>query len=225
MPLFEFWSRLPEGETAHPDDRPVLDAGSHAFHFDLPPVPVTGPLRSAAVVLCYGNPGHSADDAEVARDPSRKAKLAWQVDGVDPFPTWVPGWGELLASRCRQMGLGTEELANTVALFNVVPYASERLGVNETAIARHLASAAVARSYLHEVLIPRARKEEIFLVVLRAHVLWGVVGLEDSRTCQFPRHLALDGRLGVVGAEIRGWLDSRRLGTASTGESVLSADS
>ena len=96
-----------------------------------------------------------------------------------------------------------------MAIFNVVPYASERLGVDETAIARRLPSAAVARAYLHEVLVPRARKEEIFLVVVRSHVLWGAVELEDSRTCKFSRRLAVEGKLGVLGAEIRGWLDRR----------------
>jgi hypothetical protein len=215
MSLFEFWSRLPNGATVHPDDRAVLDGGPHAFHFDLPAAPVLGKLRTAPVVLCYGNPGFEAHDAEQAGDSSRMARLFRQSGGTDCFPVWMPGWGDLLAARCRQIGLGLEELANTVAIFNVVPYASERLGVNETAIARHLPSAAVARSYLHEVLIPRARREEIFLVVVRSHVLWGAVGLEETRTCQFPRHLALDGQLGVVGAEIRGWLDSRRLAAAS----------
>jgi hypothetical protein len=211
MPLFEFWSRLPEGATAHPDDRPVLDAGLHAFHFDLPPVPVLGALRSAPVVLCYGNPGYEEHDAEPASEPSRRARLFAQARGTDPYPVWMPGWGELLASRCRQVGLGLEELGHTVALFNIVPYATERLGVNETAIARHLPSAAIARTHLHDVLIPRARAGEIFLVVVRAHVLWGAVGLPDSPTCRFPRHLALDGLLGVLGSEIRAWLEHRKL--------------
>ena len=209
MPLFEFWSRLPEGETVHPDDRAAIEGGPHAFHFDLPPAPVMGPLRTAPVVLCYGNPGYEQQDAELVHGLSRKPRLERQLQGEDAYPVWMPGWGESLAARCRQMGLGLEDLANTVAIFNVVPYASERLGVNETAIARHLPSAAVARGYLREVLVPRARKEEIFLVVVRSHVLWGAVDFEDSRTCKFSRHLAVDGKLGALGAEIRGWLDGR----------------
>jgi hypothetical protein len=215
MSLFEFWSRLAEGATVHPDDRAVLEGGPHGFHFDLPPTPVLGSLRTAPVVLCYGNSVHQELDAAEARNHSHRARLAWQVDGVDPYPTWMPSWSDLLAARCRQMALGLDELARAVAILNVVPYASERLGVNETAIARHLASSAVARRYLHEVLVPRARSEEIFLVVVRSHVLWGAVGLEDSRTCRFSRHLAVEGKLGVLGAEIRGWLDSRRLAAAS----------
>ena len=209
MPLFEFWSRLPEGETVHPDDRAAIEGGPHGFHFDLPPAPVMGRLRTARVVLCYGNPGYERYDAELVRGPSLTAQSARQLQGKDAFPVWMPGWGESLAARCRQMGLGLEDLANTVAIFNVVPYASERLGVDETAIARHLPSAAVARGYLREVLVPRARKEEIFLVVVRSHVLWGAVDLEDSRTCRFSRHLAVDGKLGALGAEIRGWLGGR----------------
>jgi hypothetical protein len=215
MSLLEFWSRLPDGETVHPDDRPVLDGGPHAFHFDLPALPILGRLRTAPVVLCYGNPGLEEHDAEHAHDAPRRQRLVRQSRGADPFPVCMPGWGDLLAMRCRQIGLGLDELANTVAVFNVVPYASERLGVNETSIARHLASAAAARAYLHDVLIPRARNEEIFLVVVRSHVLWGVVGLEDSQTCRFPRDLALEGKLGVVGMEIRAWLDHRRLAAAS----------
>jgi hypothetical protein len=215
MSLFEFWSRVPNGATVHPDDRPVLDAGPHAFHFGLPALPVLGRLKDAPVVLCYGNPGFAEHDARHADESGRRARLFRQSAGTDPYPAWMPGWGDLLAARCRQIGLGLEDLASTVALFNVVPYASERLGVNETSIARHLASAAEARSYLHEVLVPRARREEIFLVVVHSHVLWGAVDMPDSHTCRFPRHLALDGKLGVVGMEIRAWLDHRRLAAAS----------
>jgi hypothetical protein len=215
MPLFDYWSRLPAGEAVHPDDRAALESGPHAFHFDLPPAPVLGPLRTAPVVLCCGNPGYEKYEAEFVREPTRKSWLAQQIDGMEPFPVWMPGWGDALAARCRLMGLGQAELADTVAIFNVVAYASERLGVDETAIARHLPSAAVARSYLHDVLIPRARREEIFLVVVRSHVLWGAVGLAESRTCRFSRDLALDGKLGVLGAEIRGWLDHRKLAAAS----------
>lgn len=215
MSLFEFWSRLPEGATVHPDDRPVLDGGPHAFHFDLPALPVLGCLRNAPVVLCYGNPGYEEHDAEHARENARVDRLFRQDNGSGSYPVWMPGWGDLLAARCRQMGLGLEELASTVAVLNIVPYASEHLGVNETAIARHLPSAAVARRFLHEVLVPSARREEIFLVVVRSHVLWGAVDLPESNTCRFPRHLALDGKLGVVGMEIRAWLDHRRLAAAS----------
>jgi hypothetical protein len=215
MPLFDFWSRLPEGETVHPDDRDALEGGPHAFHFDLPPAPVLGPLRTAPVVLCYGNPTYEAYEAEFVHEPSRMARLARQRDGSQPYPVWIPGWGDVLSARCRQLGQGVAELAQTVAILNVVAYSSERLGVNETAIARHLPSATVARNYLHEVLIPRARSEEIFLVVVRSHVLWGAVGLAESPTCRFPRNLALDGQLGTLGTEIRDWLHQRKVAVAS----------
>ncbi len=209
MSLFEFWSRLPEGETVHPDDRAVLEGGPHGFHFDLPPAAVLGPLRTAPVILCYGNPGHEQHNAELVREPSRNAQLARQIEGVDPYPVWMPGWGEALAARCRQMGLGArgarEHRGNLQC--RAVCLGAPRCG-RDCDRAR-LPSAAVARAYLHEVLVPRARKEEIFLVVVRSHVLWGAVELEDSRTCKFSRRLAVEGKLGVLGAEIRGWLDRR----------------
>ena len=75
-----------------------------------------------------------------------------------------------------------------------------------------LPSVDVAREYLHSVLIPKAKRQEIFLIVIRKHALWRVEGILDSATLRIPKNLCVGGALGPLGAQVRSWLDARRSG-------------
>lgn len=71
MSIFAYWSQLRPGETVHPEDITELDRGPHGFQLDLPPGHFSGPLRTAPVVICYGNPGYDDDDRRAAQDPAK----------------------------------------------------------------------------------------------------------------------------------------------------------
>lgn len=210
MQLFEFWSRLPNSETVHPDDKPDLAIGRHSFQFDLPPGHISGPILHAPVVICYGNPGYVDDDKRAAQDPAKRELLAQQRQGVSPYPMWLPSWKKWLCERTKQMNLSPERLSQTVATFNVVPYASVQMSDADTRVAKRLPSVEVAREYLHSVLIPKAKRQEIFLIVVRKHALWHVDGIPDSATLRIPRNLYVGGALGSLGAQVRSWLDARQ---------------
>jgi hypothetical protein len=162
---------------------------------------------NSPVVICYGNPGYDDQDKAAAQDPIIWNRLAQQRSGTEPYPVWLPGWKDWLAQRTKQIGLPMEALSNTVATFNVVPYASVEMTDGDVALAASLPSVAVARRYLHEVLVPKATAGKVFLVVIRKHELWQVERVTECRTLRLPRNLYRGGALGALGREVRAWLD------------------
>ena len=172
--LFDFWNNLPAGETVHPVDRPVLDRHPGAFELGMPPGHISGPLKTAPVVACFLNPGFDEADAAMSADPEDRRALFEQMGGESPFPLHFPGWASWYLERVRRVALPPERLATTVATFNVCPYASRDAGRITDRLLRALPSAAVARRYLREVLLPQARRRERFVVVCRGAWAWGV---------------------------------------------------
>ncbi len=207
MTIFAYWSQLTSGETVHPEDLGVLEQRPHSFQTDLPPGHISGPLRTAPVVICYGNPGYDDDDRRAAQDPTNWALLAKQKEGTEPYPMWLPGWRKWITERTKQIDLSCDVLSHTVATFNIVPYASVRMNDAEVRLAERLPSVHAARSHLHNVLVPKATRGEIFLVIVRKHALWQVDGIRECRTLRIPRNLYVGGALGAMGQEIRSWLN------------------
>jgi hypothetical protein len=207
LSIFAYWDRLETGATVHPDDLAILGHCEHAFQTDLPPGHISGPLRSAPVVLCYGNPGYDDADRLAVQDSAKRALLTNQMSGTDPYPMWLPGWKKWITERTKKINLPSEILSHTVATFNVVPYASVQMSDAQNRIAGRLPSVHAARRYLHQTLIPRAQKGEIFLVIVRKHRLWQVDDVTECRTLRVPRNIYVGGALGGIGREIRSWLD------------------
>ena len=172
----DFWRQLPVGETVHPADKPILSARRHSLRTELRPAFGAGPLAKARVVLCYLNNKFTEEDDKLGIDPIERLidppedwgeYLAGIIEGRrDPLP--FRPWGEV---RIRDLD------GIKVATFNIVPYRSREF--RERSLARRLPSAQMARSYLHNVLLPEAAGSERFVVIVWGAKLWGVEP-EDS---------------------------------------------
>ena len=209
--LFDFWATLPPQACVHPKDRPILDQYPGIFELDIPPGHVNGPLKTAPVVACYLNPGFEEEDRAWFNRERERAKLFRQVHGEDRFPLWFPRWRKWYLERVwDRKRIGEEQLAQTVAIFNVCAYASPDAQQLQPEIIQRLPSSQMARCYLREVLIPQARRGERFLVIARGHREWGVDRSLECRTIRFSPNP----RGGHFGKKIRDavydWLDARQ---------------
>ena len=207
--LFDFWARLPAGETVHPEDRPVLDRHPGVFELGMPPGHISGPLRTAPVVACFLNPGFDDADAAMSVDPDDRRALFEQMGGESPFPLRFPGWARWYLPRVGRVALPPERLATTVATFNVCAYASRDAGRITERLIRGLPSAAAARRHLREVLLPQARRRERFVVVCRGAWAWGVDRSVECENVRFAPSPA-GGHFGEeIGEAINRWLEER----------------
>ncbi len=204
--LFDFWSELPEGETVHPRDVPFLRHATEDFCSAAPPGHINGPLRTAPVVLCYGNPGLDDMDRKMFLQEDKRAMLFRQMSGLEPYPE---PWLTWLRQRCGHLKLADDMLRRTVAVFNVVPYTSVDMNDAQERLAFGLPSVWVAQHYLRTVLMPQAARREIFLVVARKHSLWGIAPGHELPNFRQVRNRG--GYLGeALSRDIVDWLATRR---------------
>lgn len=170
--IYDFWRQLRRG-LVHPLDKPVLDRAVPRGTFDLSlvPHPISGPLRSAPIVLCYVNPGITKpEDYAIAASTVRRRRSLERRMGFTAWPheykaatNWIrPRLGPL---QC---------YLDSCALFNAVPYHSHAFNGPQMRAAFYLPSVMAARNHLHQVLIPDAVAGRRLIVIARSAWLWGV---------------------------------------------------
>jgi hypothetical protein len=207
--LFRFWGRCGANHI-HPDDKPFFDHDvqhgqklARDFVTDAyGPWPFDGPLETAKVVVCYANPLYSPADLV------HQNLIVKQRTGIEPLPQpWYPYYRPRIG-----VALGAEmtDLCEVVSLFNVCPYPSFTMADRAIRFASGLPSVWAAQKHLREVLIPKARAQEIFLVIARKHQLWGAVDGFESPNIAFSRNIG--GHLGQeLGKQIRKWLEGGQI--------------
>ncbi|UPW16934.1 hypothetical protein M0C34_11825 [Agarivorans sp. TSD2052] len=179
MSIFEFWKEVESGEKhIHPDDKTVLAELKHYHKSDLnysfPPGPFFGPLKTAKIILCYANPSVDAPSLDTVACNLNRETLMRQLDGEQPYPYELNGWGQWFSQRANSLFGGDVKLASKqLAVINLIPYASKSMD-NVERIASCLPSAWAAQNYLRYTLIPKALKGEILLVMCRSAHLWGL---------------------------------------------------
>lgn len=195
-----FWARSAGDDKTHPDDLPHLSAVPGLFSDRNPPCPFDGPLERARVVVCLANPSYPEGDfSELILD---------QRSGEDPLPKEWDYYYEPRISR--PIGWPMDRLRTVVSVFNVCPYPSRQLDAAAQRVVAGLPSVWQAQAYLRQVLIPRARTGNIFLIVLRKHQLWGLTEGDTSRNLRLVRGSELSGSIpAAVGREIRLWLEKK----------------
>jgi len=92
-----------------------------------------------------------------------------------------------------------EQIASQVAILNVCSYASKDANLLKPSILDNLPSTQIAIKYLHEVLIPQAKRGDRFIVVCRAAGAWKI---DRSLECQNIKFVN-NPRGGHFGPEIR----------------------
>ncbi|MXR69946.1 hypothetical protein GNT65_14885 [Shewanella sp. JBTF-M18] len=190
MDFFEYWNTcLINRITKHNDDFIVFGELKRLknsidvddiFEFGLPPGPFFGPLKTAKIVLCYANPSRDAKTAEVVASTALKEQLFAQLDGLQHYPYQIPGWDKWFKPVANSLFDGDCELASKhLCVFNLVPYASFNMDKVQS-FATSLPSVWAAQEYLRHTLIPKAKRNEILLVICRSSQLWG---LQTSHGC------------------------------------------
>lgn len=181
-----FWQRYwnePSQSHQHPLDEPFFNQtgprghyrSAAKFDFSYHPCPFDGPLESAKVILCLANPKYS----DLPGSETHKNQIIEGMrDGRSPLPhEWLPFYKKTLNSFIKE-GLDEEELRSNFAVLNICAYASENMNGPEVAHAAGLPSTWAAQNYLRSVLIPRAQQigqsNDVYLIFLRKHQLWGV---------------------------------------------------
>lgn len=207
----QFWSECGDCRI-HPADKPFFDFDAKraekdrlaaSFETDeYGPWPFDGPLENAKVVVCYANPLYSPADQD------HQNLIVKQRTGIEPLPQpWYPYYRPRIG-----VALGAEmtDLCEVVSLFNVCPYPSVTMADRAIRFASGLPSVWAAQKHLREVLIPKARAQEIFLVIARKHQLWGAVDGFESPNIAFSRNIG--GHLGQeLGKQIRKWLEGGQI--------------
>lgn len=176
-----------------------LGVGDDRFYFSLLPVPYAGDLARADIFILLLNPGGGGvfDFHVEYRCPSWRDRvlgnLSQAVHGMefpnlnlDPEFCWTGGyqWWERklravameLVPLCGSYRNALRELSRRVACIELVPYHSSSFGGHK--LLEVLPSTLQARRYVREVLLPRAQRDELSIIVTRQSKIWGLPAQE-----------------------------------------------
>jgi len=202
---------LPDWASAHraPDFGAPNDS---RLHLGLLPMPFMGDLRRAAIYVLLLNPsaGPNSYYGEHQVPEYRAALLAnlkqqqQQPDGISPFLfldprfAWDGGFdwwhgklAKVIAQLARSWDVSFAEararLASQLACIELVPYHSPQFS-DAGGWIDGLASVRLARSFVHEYVVPRARRGDALVIVTRQAAAWGL--RESDRVVVYRGHEA-----------------------------------
>jgi len=166
-------------------------ADDRRLHLGLLPVPYVGVVETASIYLLMLNPGLSAADYFAEwQEASYGQALVENLAGQSPFlclnPTfaWHPGfayWHGKLGGVLRRLASATgipyqtvlDAVAHKLCVLQLLPYHSPSFGVPRQLLER-LPSCQLVRSFVSDVVVPRARDGSAVVVVTRQADLWNV---------------------------------------------------
>jgi hypothetical protein len=164
-----------------------------SLHVGLLPLPYMGDLQAASVFILMLNPGLSAG-AYYAEQHSPEWKQAvvnnlrqegldaeYPFLGLDPRFSWHPGfeyWNGKFRSIAESVmrkesvpyRVALSRIARRVACLELVPYHSNSF--RDAALLRRLPSRAMVRSFVHDTLVPKARRQRALIIVTRGRSGW-----------------------------------------------------
>ena len=191
--------------------------GDGRIHLDLLPMPFVGNLEAASVFLLMANPGLAPSDYfgeyEIADYRSALRTNLRQTDSgflfLEPRFAWHGGflyWNTKLRSLIdtygRRAGITYGEARRLfqakLAVLQLVPYHSLSFAVPD-GVSNALESVALARAFVREELLPRARAGRCLIVVCRRASAWGLPDCENVVT-----YAATEARSAHLGPRSRG---------------------
>lgn len=211
----QFWARCGRHDPVHPEDASNLQDSPFAHAYL--PCPFDGPLQKARVVICLANPNYPLGDVDY-RD-----LILEQRSGEESLPkTWDNYYEPRIA---RPMGVAMDQLRDLVSVFNVCPYASTEMAAVHQRRAAGLASIWQAQKFFREVLLPRARTGNIYLLVVRKHQLWGVTEGDSCPTYGVIRGNEMWGGIPQERAKhLHEWLTKKRYVVDKTSQSLRESE-
>jgi len=154
------------------------------------PMPFVGNLRTASIFLLMLNPGARPHDffgeSEVPEYRDELLATLRQEDGIeglcDPRFAWHGRYGywegklsklfARLAGDGETYGAARQRLQSLMAALELVPYHSTRYALPARMV-KQLKSVELMRSYVREVVVPRARAGDALVIIGRAVASWG----------------------------------------------------
>lgn len=169
---------------------------SHYPHLYLLPNPYVGDLTNSKVFILMLNPGFSFLDYYAEKDEKyREAiiKIAKQEELDYPFiflnpeflwtgggMYWVRKLKDILKELHGQKGGYRETLrflSKKISVLELFPYHSQKRPPDDWI--EEAKSAGLIKDFVEKVLVPKANKKEILLIVMRGAKLWGIDGSEN----------------------------------------------
>lgn len=190
-------------------------------------MPFFGFLRSARVFILMLNPGlHAGDYFSEAECPSCREAVITNLCAELPFlwlnPTlaWHPGFGywhakfrKIIAALASAWHLpyldALKAVAEHIAVLQLFPYHSARFRILDRTL-RQLRSVRLMQAYVHDVLVPRACRAEVLIVVTRKTRYWRLPA--DKNILMYQAHEARGAHLSPSsrgGARILEYLQDR----------------
>jgi hypothetical protein len=193
--IAERWTTTYRGWDAFAKDR-SFGSRDRRLHLGLVPQPFAGAVEAASIFVLMLNPGLSPvdyfaeyqvpafGDAVVANLRQSHTNAMYPNIFLNPEFSWHSGFAywhgkfrELIATHSVSKECSHVESLRTfsrsVAFLELYPYHSESFHLPR-ALTSQLHSAKLARSYAHEVLVPRAQRGETLLLVTRQASAWGL---------------------------------------------------
>ncbi|HTX80457.1 MAG TPA: hypothetical protein VMC62_12350, partial [Longilinea sp.] len=195
------------------------------LHVGLLPLPFIGNLRKATIFVLMLNPGLHPGDyyAEQYNFEYKKACIRnlHQENNNDEYPfiflnpqfAWHPGfeyWNKkfnpIIETLEKQSQITYQEamsiLAKSLACLELLPYHSKSFGSNS--LLKVLPSVQTMISFVHEILLPKAKNGEILIIVTREAQNWqlpkykNIITYEGGETCSAYLSLASRGGKAIA---------------------------
>lgn len=161
------------------------------LHLNLLPIPYIGNLEKAKLFILSANPGVGATDYKIQDDDESYRKIlrnnirqenfddypffclnpkyAWHGGFEYWEPRFMPIINELTKNKKWTYQKALHELSNMIAVIEYIPYHSES-GPGR----KNMESSRMIKNYVHQDLLPRARNNEIEIIVTRKVKEWGL---------------------------------------------------
>jgi hypothetical protein len=172
--IFDFWSRIPDDATIHPDDVHVFERAPTNFERDCLPTAFTGPLRTAPIVLLFLSPGFEETDREHARSEQGRLWYKEQRSGIGLLPTpenHESAW-RWWTKTVRQFDVEIDKFQDKLAILDMGAYHSRSF--NDWPMLSALPSSRVAVNWAQKVLFPAAEAGERVVICMRSPRYWGL---------------------------------------------------
>ena len=170
------------------------DPNDKRLHLGLAPVPYVGKLKRASVFLLSLNPGLNHSD--YIQDNLPQFREIYQNNlqqiGNDDFPFYYlnplicshPGynyWSKKFRDIIERIKIteniswleAQKKISKNIALLELIPYHSKKFNLDKSIINK-MASVRDVKRYVKEKLIPKARNDEITLIVMRSSAIWEI---------------------------------------------------
>lgn len=170
------------------------------LHTGLLPVPYVGNLEKASIIVLMLNPVLSAGDYFAEQQPEfrnaqiqnlrqENVSIEYPFVFLNPQFAWHPGFGywhkkfgAVIEELADQSGTTYQEamsiLAKSLACLELLPYHSKSFGSGS--LLKVLPSVKVIQSFVHEVLIPKAKDGKVIIIATRGVKNW-----------QLPKHKSI----------------------------------